>query len=205
MGTTGTGFRAAIAAAALMVAHIAGAHAAPVYMPSGDRTTQPIGHYELCRQLPQECSTRSAARRPVELTRALWAEMIDINNAVNVMVAPKTDREIWGKEEVWSYPTDVGDCEDYVLEKRKRLMQLGVPAGNLLITVVRQPNGDGHAVLTVRTSLGDFVLDNLEPKILDWTQTEYTFLKRQSERHSGVWIAIDDSRNVAVGSVAQSR
>ena len=202
MGTTGTGFRAAIAAAALMVAHIAGAHAAPVYMPSGDRTTQPIGHYELCRQLPEECSTRSAARRPVELTRALWAEMIDINNAVNVMVAPKTDREIWGKEEVWSYPTDVGDCEDYVLLKRRMLMQRGFGAEHLLITVVLQPDGLGHAVLTVRTDRGDFVLDNMRDRVLLWSDTEYTFLKRQSETHAGRLTKIDDSREpMAVGAV----
>ena len=67
--------------------------------------------------------------------------------------------------------------------------------------MVRQPNGDGHAVLTVRTSHGDFILDNLEPRVLAWTDTEYTYLKRQSERNSGAWVAIDDDRNVAVGSV----
>ena len=88
-----------------------------------------------------------------------------------------------------------------MLEKRRQLMRDGVPAGSVLITVVRQPNGDGHAVLTVRTSNGDYILDNLEPRILAWSDTEYTFLKRQSERNSGTWVAIDDDRNVAVGSV----
>ena len=67
--------------------------------------------------------------------------------------------------------------------------------------VVRQKNGDGHAVLTVRTSNGDYILDNLEPRILAWTDTDYTFLKQQSARNSGVWVSIDDDRNVAVGSV----
>ena len=201
MGTTGAGFRAAIAAAALMVAHIAGAHAAPVYMPSGDRTTQPIGHYELCRQLPEECSTRSAARRPVELTRALWAEMIDINNAVNVMVAPKTDREIWGKEEVWSYPTDVGDCEDYVLEKRRELNANGMSLANLLITVVRKPDGEGHAVLTLRTDRGDFILDNLNNDLRPWHKTGYRFLKRQSSIHTGRWVTLREDQNMLVGAL----
>ena len=119
------------------------------------------------------CTSRTNASEvtpkqpPIQLTRKLWAAMVDVNNAVNTMVTPRTDMEIWGKEEVWSYPDRVGDCEDYVLEKRRDLMQLGVPAGSLLITVVRQPNGDGHAVLTVRTSNGDYILDNLEPRILD--------------------------------------
>jgi predicted transglutaminase-like cysteine proteinase len=80
-------------------------------------------------------------------------------------------------------------------------MQLGVPAGDLLVTVARQPNGDGHAVLTVRTSQGDFILDNLESRILAWDQTEYTYLKRQSDRNSGAWVSINDGRAVAVGSV----
>lgn len=177
------------------------AAAASSFMPGGERTTQPIGHYELCLRIPRECAEKTSKARPVELTRKLWGQMIDINNAVNTMVAPRTDTEMWGQEEYWSYPDGEGDCEDYVLEKRRQLKALGVSPGNLLITVVRQPNGDGHAVLTVRTSLGDFVLDNLEPKILAWTDTEYTFLKRQSERNAGAWVAVNDSRAVAVGSV----
>jgi len=167
----------------------------------GSRTTQPVGHYEFCQRNPAECKTTAAKKAPVELTRKLWGEMVDINNAVNVMVTPRTDLEMWGREELWSYPDGVGDCEDYVLEKRRDLMKAGVPASNLLITVVRQPNGLGHAVLTVRTSHGDFVLDNLEPRILSWDETEYTFLKQQSSRNAGVWVSIEDDRNIAVGSV----
>jgi predicted transglutaminase-like cysteine proteinase len=178
------------------------AEAGQAFMQTAGRTTQPIGHYEFCQREPGECRQKTARKPPVELTRKLWAAMIDINNAVNASVTPRTDMEIWGKEEVWSYPTNVGDCEDYALEKRRRLMALGVPAGDLLITVVRQPNGDGHAVLTVRTSRGDFILDNLEARVRPWWETPYTYLKRQSERNSGAWVAIDDSRGlVAVVSV----
>jgi len=57
-------------------------------------------------------------------------------------------------------------------------------------------------VLTVRTSRGEFILDNLEPRVLAWADTEYSYLKRQSERNSGTWVTINDGRNeVAVGSV----
>ncbi|MDQ2634918.1 MAG: transglutaminase-like cysteine peptidase [Pseudomonadota bacterium] len=178
------------------------AEAGQAFMQTGGRTTQPIGHYEFCQREPVECRQKTARRQPVELTRQLWAAIVDINNAVNASVTPRTDMEIWGKEEVWSYPTSIGDCEDYALEKRRRLMALGVPAGDLLMTVARQRNGDGHAVLTIRTSRGEFILDNLEQRVLAWSETEYTYLKRQSERNSGAWVAIDDSRGaVAVGSV----
>ena len=186
-------------ASTLMFTHVG--QAAPRAMVAGDRTTQPIGHYELCQQMPSECSQKTRRTGAVELTRALWKDLVRINNDVNEEVAPLTDQPMWGREEVWSYPQGQGDCEDYVLEKRKRLMKMGLPAGNLLITVVRQRNGAGHAVLTVRTSLGDFILDNLENKVLDWTETEYTYLKRQSDRNSGAWVAITNGTATAVGSV----
>ncbi len=148
------------------------AQAGQAFMHTGGRTTQPIGHYEFCQREPGECRQKTPKQAPVELTRQLWATLIDINNAVNAAVMPRTDMEMWGKEEVWSYPTNIGDCEDYALEKRRRLMAQGVPAGDLLITVARQRNGDGHAVLTVRTSHGDFILDNLEPRVLAWSDTD---------------------------------
>lgn len=175
--------------------------AAGAFMPTGGRATQPIGHYEFCRSNPGECSVRSVRTAPASLTPALWEAIIDVNNFVNLSVAPRTDTEIWGREEVWSFPDQVGDCEDYVLEKRRELMSLGLPAADVLITVVRQENGAGHAVLTVRTDRGDFVLDNLEARVRPWTDTPYTFLKRQSERNSGGWVSIEDGRAVAVGSV----
>ena len=200
MTKTGTALLAMLLACPLG-AYAGAANASEAFMHTGGRTTQPVGHYEFCLHQPEECREVTPKQAPIQLTRKLWAAMVDVNNTVNTMVTPRTDMDIWGKEEVWSYPDRVGDCEDYVLEKRRDLMKMGVPAGSLLITVVRQHNGDGHAVLTVRTSNGDYVLDNLEPRILDWADTDYTFLKRQSERNSGAWVAIDDDRNVAVGSV----
>ncbi len=176
--------------------------AAQPFMHIGGLTTQPVGHYDFCRRLPAECRPTADADAPFELSREFWAELVNINNMVNLTVRPRTDMEMWGIEEYWSYPVSGhGDCEDYVLEKRKRLMALGVPASNLLITVVRQPNGDGHAVLVVHTSMGDFILDNLEMRVLRWNETEYTYLKRQSSRHAGMWVGINDDRDVLVGSV----
>ncbi|RWG16440.1 MAG: transglutaminase [Mesorhizobium sp.] len=178
------------------------ASAGPLFMHTGGRTAQPVGHYELCQRIPIECNERTPNGSPVELTRKLWATMIQVNNSVNIRVKPRTDMEIYGVEEYWAYPDNgFGDCEDFALEKRRELMAAGVPAGDLLMTVVRQPNGDGHAVLTVRTSLGEFILDNLEPKVLAWNDTVYTYLKRQSTENSGVWVSINDGREDAVASV----
>jgi predicted transglutaminase-like cysteine proteinase len=170
-------------------------------MKTGGVTTQPVGHYDFCLRYPVECSQRSANSAPIEMTRSLWSVMQKVNNAANLAIEPITDQDLWGISERWSYPNKRGDCEDYVLSKRRALMDLGVPASGLLITVVRQQNGDGHAVLTVRTSRGDYILDNLEPKILLWNKTSYRFLKRQSEFDSGQWVSVSDGRAPIVGSV----
>jgi len=192
----------AFAALAGLACAMTQANAAEPFMLVGGRTTQPVGHYDFCRRLPEECNQKTGRHAPLELTRKLWAAMVEINDAVNTEVKPLTDVENYGQEEYWAYPDNgFGDCEDYALEKRRRLMALGVPAGDLLMTVVRQPNGDGHAVLTVRTSQGEYVLDNLESRVALWSETEYTFLKRQSDRNSGIWVQINDGRADAVASV----
>ncbi len=49
------------------------------------------------------------------------------------------------------------------------------------MTIVRDLNGEGHAVLTVKTDHGDFVLDNLSDEIRPWTATGYQFYKRQAQ------------------------
>ena len=90
-----------------------------------------------------------------------------------------TDLENFGVQEQWELPGNVGDCEDYVLEKKRRLTEIGVAPGALRVTVVYDANGGGHAVLTVVTDLGDFVLDNNNDKVLRWQDAELTFLKRQ--------------------------
>ncbi|MCG6115986.1 MAG: transglutaminase-like cysteine peptidase [Mesorhizobium sp.] len=193
---------AAIAATATLLAGASAAAQAQSFMPTTGLSSQPIGHYEFCQRMPQECGPTNAAGAQVDLTRELWAKIVEVNNLVNTMVTPRTDWEMWGVEEYWAYPdTGYGDCEAYALEKRRQLIQAGVPAASLLMTVVRQQNGEGHAVLTVNTTMGDFILDNLEPRVLRWHETDYEILKRVSERHAGQWIGVSDHRNMVVGSV----
>lgn len=170
-------------------------------MRTGARTSQPIGHYEFCRNYPAECRAEGARPAPLAFTSANWSTLTRLNAQVNRVFTPRTDYEMWGQEEVWSYPTSAADCEDFVLEKRRRLIAKGIAPGNLLITVLRQPNGDGHAVLTVRTTGGDYILDNLDNQVRLWSRTNYTFLKRQSETNAGVWLSINDGRDPSVASV----
>ena len=193
------GLKGALLAALLGLSPIASAES--VNMVTLGNTSQPIGHYRFCRQYPSECSQRTRRKAPMKLTRSAWKKLIQVNYSVNKAIKPLTDYEIHGVEERWSYPRNVGDCEDYVLLKRNMLMRAGFSPADLLITVVRQPDGSGHAVLTVRTDLADYILDNMRDKVLLWSETEYTFLKRQSSRHSGKWTKLRDSRPTIVGSI----
>ena len=177
------------------------AHAFSANMMTLSRTNPPIGHYEFCQQNPGQCGSNGSDPGPLALTEARWKTILQVNYKVNSSIEPLTDEQIYGVEERWAIPTTVGDCEDYVLLKRRMLLAKGFSPADLLITVVLQPNGDGHAILTVRTDRGDFVLDNMRNKVLLWSDTEYTFLKRQSTRNSGQWVKIDDDHSPAVGSL----
>lgn len=172
-------------------------------MATAGKTSQPIGHYEFCRQHGSECGVTSRNQARVHLTPEMWNDLVAVNAAVNRAIAPATDLEMFGRTEVWSYPGRRGDCEDVALLKRRDLIRKGWPVGALLMTVVRRQNGEGHAVLSVLTDRGDLVLDNLEPRVVVWTETSYRFVKRQSEFNSGQWMAIDDARTTAVGSLAR--
>jgi predicted transglutaminase-like cysteine proteinase len=174
--------------------------AAPA-MEVGGLTSQPIGHYEFCKLNAEECLVKSSGVSPFRLTRETWQMVFKVNHAVNARIRPATDLDIYRKEEVWAFPLRFGDCEDYVLLKRRVLMDKGIAPANLLITVVRKPDGEGHAVLTLRTDRGDFILDNLNEEVLSWEATEYRYLKRQSSQHSGRWVTIESRQDILVGSV----
>lgn len=171
------------------------------FMDTGKFTSIPIGHYEFCKSHPKECKTKTHGDVRVQLTKRNWQALIDINYRANKNIVAVTDADLYGAEEHWTYPSHAGDCEDYVLQKRIELMAQGWPASALLITVVLQPNGEGHAVLTVRTDRGDLILDNLEDKVKLWSDTPYTYIKRQSKNHTGKWETINDTRVGFVGSV----
>ena len=171
------------------------------YVEVGEPTRSPIGWVEFCVEYKGECATKPSAPRDVVLTPKAWADMAKVNNWANDNIQPVTDLEHWGVAERWNYPDDgKGDCEDYVLLKRRMLMQAGWPREALLITVVRDKKGDGHAVLTVKTNRGEFILDNQESQILAWNKTGYRFVKRQSQSDPNLWVGLGETHSPATVS-----
>ncbi|WP_105431825.1 MULTISPECIES: transglutaminase-like cysteine peptidase [Neorhizobium] len=196
-----TGAAIAVAAVVLSTGVAFGGPRAATNMIVGELTSQPIGHYDLCQKYPVECSVRLPSSPAPELSEKGWAAIEAVNTSVNARIVPKTDRQMFGREELWTYPDIEGDCEDFALLKRKELADRGFSLADLLLTVVRKTDGEGHAVLTVRTADGDFVLDNLDAKVRAWNETAYVFVKRQSSLDTGRWVSIESARDVPVGSV----
>lgn len=156
------------------------------------QTSVPMGAYDFCRRIPDECGTATSAAR-VKLDRGVWNNIVQVNTRVNQSIEPMTDIDQFGVEENWTLPEYAGDCEDYALEKRRILRQLGIPPGALLMTVGYDEDGGGHAVLTVVTDNGDFILNNTEPRVLRWQDAELTYLKRQSPGDLGRWESLRPS------------
>jgi predicted transglutaminase-like cysteine proteinase len=158
----------------------AGSTERPQFISLGDVTRAPIGWIDFCNQLPRECAGGPTVPRDVVLSSTAWKDLVRVNKWV---------------VEKWSYPDDgYGDCEDYVLLKRRLLIEAGWPREALLITVVRDRRGDGHAVLTVKTDKGEYILDNQNVDIVLWSETGYRYVKRQSQSDPNVWVALGDQR-----------
>ena len=167
----------------------------PIYISVGRGTNAPIGWVDFCIEYKPACDTRPAAPRDVVLTPKAWSDMVKVDLWVNQTIKPMTDMQHWGVVERWNYPSDgYGDCEDYVLLKRRMLMRAGWPREALLITVVRDHHNEGHAVLTVKTNRGEFILDNQTDRVVPWNKTGYKFVKRQSQSDPNQWVALANPR-----------
>jgi predicted transglutaminase-like cysteine proteinase len=160
--------------------------------PTG-KTLPPIGYVEFCGRGQEECKFSAGKAEVLAVTTENWDQVQQVNRLVNTKIRPASDQELYGVPDYWTYPTSAGDCEDYVLLKKKYLVELGFNPDQLLITVVLDENREGHAILTLVTARGDFVLDNRRQEIMRWDQTGYIFLKRQSQEQATKWVSLQKS------------
>ncbi len=159
----------------------------------GEQTLTPWGWADFCNRNAEECPPGALPPEDAKLTASSWSALSRVNMLVNAMIQPLSDTDHWNVLDRWDIPTDgYGDCEDYALLKRKLLMAEGLPRQALLITVVKDENGDGHAILTIKTDRGDFVLDNMRDEVKAWNQLPYRFVKRQSQSDPNVWEQIGE-------------
>ena len=162
----------------------------------------PYGFVRYCEATPSACDPSGSADQRLQPTPLSLSELDDINRYVNTAISPATDAEIYGVSEYWTLPTKRGDCEDYALLKQKLLMTRGWPSSALLLTVVRDEKGEGHAVLTARTSQGDYILDNKVDDVRLWNRTGYQYVMRQSYIDPKVWVSLDPASSTPPGVLA---
>ncbi len=165
-------------------------------------TLPPIGFVRYCLENKSACQRWVSSGEAVELTPDNWNTLFRVNTMVNNKIAPVSDMYLYGEVERWVIPNHAGDCEDYALLKQNYLQSLGFPADSLRLTVVLDEQNEGHAVLTVVTRSGDFVLDNRQNDIRRANDTKYTFLKRQSRDNPRAWVALSTQPTRSSGVVA---
>ena len=154
-------------------------------------TSVPYGWVDFCNRYGGECDGPTLPAQDIALDAHSLKTIEGVNRSVNKAVEPATDMDHWSVVDRWDYPTDgKGDCEDYALLKRKMLIQAGLPRQALLMTVVKDHLGEGHAILTIKTDRGEFALDNMVDAMLPWNATGYRYVKRQSQEDPNVWVSI---------------
>jgi predicted transglutaminase-like cysteine proteinase len=162
----------------------------------------PHGFVQFCEETPTECSADHGQEARFDASPVRLKELDEINRTVNHTIQPATDLEVYGVNEYWTIPTKRGDCEDYALLKRHDLIKKGWPVSAMLMTVVRDEKGEGHAVLTARTMQGDYILDNKLDDVRLWSQTPYEFVMRQSYINPRVWVALDTRQGPVATSLS---
>ena len=154
----------------------------------GQPTAIPNGYYEMCRHRPAVCRVRGGrlALTPdgsVKFNHALMDQLVSVNLDVNDTIRPVY-------RDGWMPGRTTGDCKDYALTKRQRLIDSGWPSSALLVAIVHTFMGEQHLILVARTNEGDFILDNLTKEIVSWTQARYIWEKIQSTTDAWVWNTI---------------
>ena len=166
-------------------------------------TDPPYAFWRFCEEFAQDCQRGQGVDARFETSIEDYEALSDINYTVNHTIEPVTDLENYGVSDYWTPPKNgKGDCEDYALLKRHRLIAAGWPASALLITVVRDEKMEGHAVLTARTGKGDFILDNKTDEIRLWNRTPYRYVMRQSYLDPRAWVALDPAQSAPPVSIA---
>ena len=159
----------------------------------GPLTPTPRGCYELCKRQSGICrvsrsrGVATTTTGAVVLTEKRLQDLVSINSRVNREIHARSDRSQYGVSDKWSVGGSAGDCEDFALAKKMRLMRAGWPSAAALVATARTTGGEEHAVLIARTDRGDVVLDNLTNEIRGWKQSSLRFTSIQSPDHAWTW------------------
>lgn len=147
-------------------------------------TLPPFAFVKFCAQQPDQCA-RQGDDGIVILTGEKRAFLQRINFEINNEITYTSE-----DAEEWKVSVREGDCEDFAMTKRQRLLDAGWPSGALRLATARTKLGIGHVVLVVTTHQGDLVLDNRTNIVKPWFATALHWLKIQSPENPRNWLAL---------------
>lgn len=156
------------------------------FIKTSRNTLAPFAFIRFCRDNQSDCQAGDGPSL-VEVGQAQRRELALINASVNRAIKPTYDA---ADDDEWAADVTSGDCEDYALTKRRQLVARGWPSRSLRIAVGKTPQGEGHAVLVVKTSQGDLVLDNRTNSVRPYNQTDLRWEKIQSQDNPRLWLEI---------------
>ncbi|MBX5026213.1 transglutaminase-like cysteine peptidase [Rhizobium lentis] len=156
------------------------------YVSEKGKIVAPFAQVLFCAQNPAECRDNNGLA-VIALTEQEMLQLKNVNNSVNRTMIGRNDPRNELNGDVWKVNVRSGDCEDFALTKRSRLMAMGWSSRALRIATAYTPSGEGHAVLVVRTDKGDLVLDNRKSSIKNWRDTDLRWDKIQSDTDPYVW------------------
>lgn len=131
-------------------------------------STAPMAYQIFCARFASECA--AGGRGSISYNSSTAALIKKVNDSVNRTMRYRSDQG-----EVWKIGSSSGDCEDFALTKRSRLIRAGLPAGALRMATATTSKGEAHAVLIVKTDKGEFVLDNIRKSVVRRSESGYTY------------------------------
>ena len=156
------------------------------FMSTSRPTIAPIAFAKFCDNAADQC-VRIGDRDTIELTKQKRTELQRINSEINSAIVYVGELEV---QDEWKLNPASGDCDDYAVTKRQRLLRAGWPSGALRIATARIPSGIGHAVLVVSTTQGDLVLDNRTNVVKPWKAVDLKWIKIQSHENPRIWLKL---------------
>lgn len=173
-------------------------------LPAGCATTaaalgpsnEPQGHAIYCKMFAEHCKNHP----PTSLTSNDVLILAKVNTEVNRSIHWTSDKEHYGLSEVWT-PKAVkwgkGDCEDYALAKRQRLVSLGFPQGAFRLAVINKFSWkEAHVVLLASVGKQTLILDSMTHRLEDARDLGVSWEALQEKGQPRVWIKNPDENNL---------
>jgi predicted transglutaminase-like cysteine proteinase len=166
--------------------------AAGSFISEYDNALAPLQFVKFCMNYGTECEQDAVADQQVPPSGERASAMLrEVNHSVNDAITPmqKPTNPLLRH---WTLSPAAGDCNDYAVTKRHRLIEMGWPKSALRLAVVLTAGGQGHLVLVVRMSDGDVVLDNLSSSVRPWNAAGYQWISMQSGSNPRFWVAVSE-------------